>query len=66
MKATSDILNTARYIEEKLRKIDGLFIFGKPATSVIAFGSKVFEIYRLATDMGKLGWNLNTLQFPSG
>ncbi|XP_045465910.1 sphingosine-1-phosphate lyase [Harmonia axyridis] len=66
LKATGDILRTAKYIEEKLRKIDGLFIFGEPVTSVVAFGSKVFEIYRLATDMGKLGWNLNALQFPSG
>lgn len=59
-------MRTAKYIEEKLRNIDGIFIFGKPVTSVVAFGSKIFEIYRLATDMGKLGWNLNALQFPSG
>lgn len=49
-----------------IRKIDGIFVFGKPATSVIAMGSKVFDIFRLSDALCQLGWNLNTLQFPSG
>lgn len=44
----------------------GIFIFGQPGTSVIALGSNDFDIYRLATSLSKLGWNLNVLQFPSG
>ncbi|KAK9891728.1 hypothetical protein WA026_016524 [Henosepilachna vigintioctopunctata] len=63
---TKNIIRTAKYIESELRKIEDIFIFGEPVTSVIAFGSRKFEIYRLATEMDKLGWNMNTLQFPSG
>lgn len=43
----------------------GIFVFGQPITSVIAIGSNDFDIYRLSTALGKLGWNLNVLQFPS-
>ncbi|XP_073813890.1 sphingosine-1-phosphate lyase [Musca autumnalis] len=66
LEATKRILDTSRYIEMALRKIDGIFIFGKPATSVIAMGSTVFDIFRLSDVLCKKGWNLNTLQFPSG
>lgn len=66
VECTKSIIDTARYIEASLRKIDNIYIFGKPATSVIAMGSKDFDIYRLQDGMCKKGWNLNTLQFPSG
>lgn len=63
---TKAIIDTSRYIEDNLRKIDGLYIFGNPATSVVAMGSKVFDIFRLSDGLVKKNWNLNTLQFPSG
>ncbi|XP_037296501.1 sphingosine-1-phosphate lyase-like isoform X1 [Manduca sexta] len=63
---TDEIVKTARYIEEELRKIEGLFIFGKPATSVIGFGSKQFDIFKMAEQLHTKGWSLNALQFPSG
>ncbi|XP_022227563.1 sphingosine-1-phosphate lyase [Drosophila obscura] len=66
LEATKRIVDTARYIERGVRDIDGLFVFGKPATSVIALGSNVFDIFRLSDSLCKLGWNLNALQFPSG
>lgn len=50
----------------RLRKMDGIFVFGEPVTSVIAIGSKVFDIYRVQEAMQAKGWNLNTLQFPKG
>lgn len=50
----------------RIRKIDEVFIFGKPATTVVALGSKVFDIYHLADKLGGMGWSLNVLQFPSG
>jgi sphinganine-1-phosphate aldolase len=40
-------------------------VVGKPATSVIAFSSNDFHIYRLSAEMSKRGWTLNGLQFPS-
>lgn len=66
VESTKAIVDTAKYIESKLQRIDGLFIFGTPATSVVAMGSKVFDIYRLSDQLNHKGWNLNTLQFPSG
>lgn len=64
--ATKKIIDTTEYIERELRKLDGIFIFGTPATSVIAIGSNDFHIYRLSEALGAKGWNLNPLQFPYG
>ncbi|KAJ8953168.1 hypothetical protein NQ318_017196 [Aromia moschata] len=64
--ATRDIIHTTRYIEKGLRRMKGIFIFGQPATSVIALGSNDFQIYRLSSALKEKGWNLNVLQFPSG
>lgn len=63
---TDQIIKTARYIEDELRKIDSIFIFGKPATSVVAWGSRQFDIFKMAELLHKRGWALNALQFPSG
>ncbi|CAH2070930.1 unnamed protein product, partial [Iphiclides podalirius] len=63
---TDEIVTTARYIESELRKIEGLFVFGKPSTTVVAFGSRLFDIFKLAELLHKKGWALNALQFPSG
>ncbi|XP_053603347.1 sphingosine-1-phosphate lyase [Plodia interpunctella] len=63
---TDEIIKTARYVENELRTVDGIFIFGKPATSVVAFGSKKFDIFKMADTLHKKGWSLNALQFPSG
>lgn len=46
--------------------MNGIFMFGTPATSVIALGSNDFHIYRLSEGLTAKGWNLNTLQFPCG
>ncbi|XP_059611916.1 sphingosine-1-phosphate lyase [Phlebotomus argentipes] len=64
--ATKRIVDTAKYIERGLRTMEGIYVYGQPATSVIAFGSHVFDIYRLSDALSKLGWNLNNLQFPPG
>ena len=66
VESTKSIIDTAKYIEAKLRLIKNIYIFGTPKTSVIAMGSKVFDIYRLSDKLCHLGWNLNVLQFPSG
>ncbi|XP_063824365.1 sphingosine-1-phosphate lyase isoform X1 [Ostrinia nubilalis] len=63
---TDEIITTTRYVEQELRKVEGIFIYGKPATSVIAFGSKRFDIFKLAELLHKKGWSMNALQFPSG
>lgn len=63
---TDQIIKTARHIEAELRKVNGIFIFGKPATSVVAWGSDQFDIFKMADLLHKRGWALNALQFPSG
>ncbi|KAL4091802.1 hypothetical protein QTP88_026433 [Uroleucon formosanum] len=64
--STKEVMNTKIFIEEQLRSMKGIFIFGKPTTSVIAIGSDDFNIYRLSDALNSRGWNLNTLQFPIG
>lgn len=66
VESTKRIIDTSRFIERAMRQIKGIYVFGTPATSVIAIGSKEFDIFRLSDALCKLGWNLNALQFPSG
>lgn len=66
VEATKRIIDTSRFIERAMRKLKGIYVFGTPATSVIALGSNDFDIFRLSDALCKLGWNLNALQFPSG
>lgn len=33
---------------------------------MVAIGSNDFDIFRLSGELNGLGWNLNSLQFPSG
>lgn len=49
-----------------MRELEGVFVFGKPATSVVAIGSDNFHIYHLWDALTKRGWNLNSLQSPPG
>ncbi|ELT88913.1 hypothetical protein CAPTEDRAFT_149914 [Capitella teleta] len=65
VESTKKIISTARFIEEEIRKIEGIFVFGQPKVSVIGLGSKKFNIYRLSDALTERGWNLNALQFPS-
>lgn len=53
------------FIFGRMRKINGIFVFGKPEVSVVAIGSDVFDIFRLSNALTSKGWNLNTLQYPS-
>nr|XP_002127038.1 sphingosine-1-phosphate lyase 1 [Ciona intestinalis] len=62
---TKKIITTARYIEQGLRKIEYIYVLGKPEMSVVALGSLDFDVFRLSTELVKRGWNLNNLQFPA-
>lgn len=65
VESTRKIIQTRMKIEAGLRKIKGIYVLGKPEVSVVAFGSKEFDIYRLADALTKRHWHLNSLQFPS-
>lgn len=48
----------------RLENIKNIFVLGDPQLSVIALGSRDFDIYRLSNMMSAKGWNFNYLQFP--
>ncbi|XP_069877009.1 sphingosine-1-phosphate lyase 1 isoform X1 [Dipodomys merriami] len=64
VEATKQIIKTTRFLKSELENIKGIFVFGNPQLSVIALGSRDFDIYRLSNLMTAKGWNLNQLQFP--
>lgn len=66
IEATKKVMETQRYIESEINKIEGLNVMGKPDACAVAFDSREFNIYRVSDAMGKRGWNLNALQFPFG
>ncbi|XP_077206615.1 sphingosine-1-phosphate lyase 1 [Paroedura picta] len=66
VEATRKIISTARFIESELRKTDHIIVFGKPEVSVISLWSDTFDIFRLGNMLLSKGWNLTTLQYPSG
>lgn len=66
VEATRKILETTTYIREQLKDCEGLFIYGEPLLSVIAFGSNDLNIFQLSNELHKLGWCLNPIQYPSG
>ena len=47
-----------------VREIPDVFVYGNPEVSVVALGSKKFNILMLGAEMTKRGWNLSSLQFP--
>lgn len=65
VETTKKIVGVTRYILAELRKIPELEIIGDSQVSVVAIGSKKFNIFRLSDALAELGWSLNPLQFPS-
>ncbi|XP_022093430.1 sphingosine-1-phosphate lyase 1-like [Acanthaster planci] len=66
MESAVKVIQTREYIEKHIRDIPGLFICGKPSASILAMGSKSFDINRLGSSMAKRGWHLFTVQYPAG
>lgn len=65
--ATRKIITTTRMIVAEVSKIPGIYVIGKPDTSVVAIGSNDFDIFQLMEKLtGLRGWNLNPLQYPAG
>jgi len=61
------ILSTRQKIEDCINnsKNRTLEVLGKPPLSVIAFSSKVINIYRVHELLAKKGWALGALQYPA-
>jgi sphinganine-1-phosphate aldolase len=49
-----------------IRAIDGLEILGAPHLSIVAYGSKAFDIFRVAEVMQAKGWVPGLVQKPKG
>lgn len=59
------ILDAARRLRDGIRLISGLFVFGEPVGSVVAFGSHELNVYAVNDQMRLSGWRLSTLQSPA-
>jgi sphinganine-1-phosphate aldolase len=49
-----------------IKKLPGIVVYGNPQASVFGFGSTLVDIYTVSDRLKKLGWVLNSLQFPAG
>lgn len=58
VQAARNILQAATYVKEELKDVEGLFMYGDPKLSVIAYGSNHFNIFQLSNELHKLGWVL--------
>jgi len=68
IKATKDILTTAKNIKEEINKWDEIKLIShlNQDTSVVAFTTKNINIYKVSDCMNKeFGYELNAVQFPS-
>lgn len=65
LKYVDGIMKTTREILEGIKNIPELFVIGTPKMMLVAFGSKVVDIFRVNAGMSKRGWNLSPLQYPS-
>jgi len=65
VESTKKIIETTRYIAQKLGAIKGIKLFGNPQVSVVAFGTDEANIFGISDMLKNKGWNLNNLQFPS-
>nr|XP_053630955.1 sphingosine-1-phosphate lyase-like [Cherax quadricarinatus] len=64
--ATQKIITTARNIKRLLKDDPSIQVFGDPLASIVAFGSKEVDIYKVGDTLGQHGWHLNFLQYPPG
>lgn len=66
MKKSMAIFEGAQRIKERIQKeIPELYLLGDSYSSVIAWSSNKFDIYKVGDVLSKKGWNLNSLQKPS-
>lgn len=65
-KKSLEIYEAAQKIKNGIKnEIPSIYVLGDSYSSVIAFSSKKFDIYKVGDVLSKKGWNLNTLQNPN-
>ena len=60
------VVDTTRKIRDAVAKIPQLRLQGKSDVCIVSFTSDVIDIHRFHDLMNKRGWQLSSLQFPSG
>ena len=60
-----NILNAINRIKKEFQENSDIQIIGNPNINIIAFESKVLDIYSIVDEMKKKEWNLSILQYPS-
>lgn len=56
---------TDRYVQG-IEAIDGLYMLAKPDASIINFGARDFDIFRVAEKLGEQGWLPGLTRYPKG
>jgi len=66
IKHAEEIYETVQAIKEGIRTTPGLKLIGDSYSSVVAWSSddNGVDIYQVAQEMGKKGWNLNSMHKP--
>jgi len=64
LKATKNILETAKFIKEEIAKIPELYVLGDPLF-VVAFASDSLSIYSVQDFLSKRDWSLSGLHRPA-
>ncbi|MDP7038781.1 MAG: aspartate aminotransferase family protein [Myxococcota bacterium] len=65
MKLARHTNEAADQIKKAIDTMDDLYILGKPAMNVFAFGSDTVDVYALCDVLAKKGWVLDKLQKPN-
>ncbi|XP_030835122.1 sphingosine-1-phosphate lyase 1 isoform X1 [Strongylocentrotus purpuratus] len=60
------VIKTRESIEKRLREIEGITVIGQPKVSAVTIASNVFDVFRLGTCLTEKGWQMYTVQNPSG
>jgi sphinganine-1-phosphate aldolase len=66
LKLTQKTMSATKIIYDFIKKSEELNIIGNPIMSLLAFTSKLFNIYHIADELSNLGWYIGRLQNPRG
>jgi sphinganine-1-phosphate aldolase len=66
MRLAGEARKAAVGLLEGIRKIPGLFVFGDPPATVLAFGSESVNVYQLGAKLKERGWHLHAQHRPAG
>ena len=66
LELTQKTMSATKIIYDFIKKSEELYIIGNPIMSLLAFTSKIYNIYHIADELNHLGWYIGRLQNPRG